>query len=105
MGPYDQKTIVKSIEVNHKSVSLATAGEFIGVNIKMEKYNYRALDCGFVLSDLKQDPVRDTLSFIAQVVVIQKSQLKNGYCGTLFVHTARVPCKFFKIRSKIDRRT
>ena len=61
---------------------------------------------GYVCSDSKNDPCKDTEMFVAQVIVLNHpGQIQNGYAPVLDCHTAHIACKFDKIRSKIDKRT
>ena len=52
---------VNSIEINHESVSTALAGDDIGFNIP--DVSAKDIRRGYVASDPKNDPAKDTLTF------------------------------------------
>lgn len=59
---------VKSIEINHKSVSSALAGDFIGFNVRDVPVEH--IRRGYVASDPKNDPAKDTSVFQAEVRIL-----------------------------------
>merc|ERR1712106_395745 len=61
---------------------------------------------GNVCGDSKNDPPKETVSFNAQVIVMEHpGQISNGYTPVLDCHTAHIACKFDNIYEKLDRRT
>ena len=103
-GPVGTTTEVKSVEMHHEQVEEASPGDNVGFNVK--NLSVKDLRRGFVASDSKNDPAKDTENFLAQVIVLNHpGQIQNGYAPVLDCHTAHIACKFSKIRSKIDKRT
>merc|ERR1712099_130166 len=61
---------------------------------------------GMVTSDSKQDPAKETKSFLAQVIVLNHpGEIHAGYQPVLDCHTSHVACKFAVLQQKIDRRS
>jgi len=103
-APTMVSTEVKSIEMHHEALLEATPGDNVGFNVK--SLSIKDIKRGNVCGDSKNDPPRETASFLAQVIVLNHpGQIGNGYCPVLDCHTAHIACKFAEIKSKIDRRT
>ncbi|CAK85070.1 unnamed protein product (macronuclear) [Paramecium tetraurelia] len=95
---------VKSIEMHHQDHPEAIPGDNVGFNVK--GVSVKDLQRGYVASDSKNDPAKESTSFNAQVIIINHpGQIQNGYCPVLDCHTAHVACKFDQIISKIDKRS
>jgi elongation factor 1-alpha len=61
---------------------------------------------GNVASHPSSDPAKETVSFIAQVLILKHpTQISTGYTPVIYCHTAQVACKFSKLIQKIDRRS
>ncbi|KAA6354362.1 MAG: hypothetical protein EZS28_050111 [Streblomastix strix] len=59
---------------------------------------------GFVCGDSKQDPLPETESLQAKVIVMQHlGQILNRCIPVNDCDTSRIACKFKEITSKIDR--
>jgi elongation factor 1-alpha len=102
-GPIGTTTEVKSVEMHHESVDEAVPGDNVGFNVK--GLSISDLKRGYVASDSKNDPARNTEMFVAQVIVLNHpGHIAPGYAPVLDCHTAHIACKFSKIRSKIDKR-
>jgi len=103
-GPVGTTTEVKSVEMHHEKVDQATPGDNVGFNVK--NLSVKDIKRGYVCSNSKDDPAKDTEMFVAQVIVLNHpGQIQNGYAPVLDCHTAHIACKFNKIRSKVDKRT
>jgi len=103
-GPVGTTTEVKSVEMHHEKVDSATPGDNVGFNVK--NLSVKDIKRGYVCSNSKDDPAKDTEMFVAQVIVLNHpGQIQNGYAPVLDCHTAHIACKFNKIRSKVDKRT
>ncbi len=61
---------------------------------------------GYVCSNDKEDPAKETENFLAQVIVLNHpNQINAGYSPVLDCHTTHTACKFEALTAKIDRRT
>jgi len=102
-GPVGKTTDIKSVEMHHESVPEAFPGDNVGFNVK--GLSVKDLRRGYVASDAKNDPARNTASFDAQVIVMNHKNISPGYAPVIDCHTAHVACKWAVIHNKIDRRT
>lgn len=103
-APVDKVTEVKSVEMHHEALKEALPGDNVGFNVK--NIAVKELRRGYVTGDTKNDPPKETLSFNAQIIVLNHpGEIKNGYAPVLDCHTAHIACKFEEIKEKIDRRT
>jgi len=101
--PCDGK--IFTVEMHHKSIAQATAGDNCGFNIRgLRKENMpRAGD----VMVLKSDPsINRVKSFTAQVRVLDHpGELKVGYCPIAFVRTGHSAVKMVKINWKVGKET
>merc|ERR1711894_304852 len=103
-GPMNTTTEVKSVAMHHEQVEEALPGDNVGFNVK--NLSVKDIKRGYVCSDSKNDPAKDTENFTAQVIVLnQPGEIRNGYAPVLDCHTAHIACKFNKIKAKVDKRT
>merc|ERR1712070_641647 len=103
-APSGVTTEVKSVEMHHESMPQAVPGDNVGFNIK--NVSVKEIRRGNVASDSKNDPAKESVSFDAQVIVMEHpGQISNGYTPVLDCHTAHIACKFKEITEKLDRRT
>ncbi len=103
-APMNITTECKSVEMHKEQLHEAENGNIVGFNVK--NLSVKDIKRGYVASDSKNDPAKDTENFLAQVIVLNHpSKIYNGYTPVLDCHTAHIACKFELIESKIDRRT
>jgi elongation factor 1-alpha len=96
---------VFSVEMHHKSVPQATAGDNVGLNIKgLKKENMpRTGDIMILKSD---KTLNKTKNFTAQVQIMEHpGELKVGYSPIAFVRTARSSVRMSKINWKVGKET
>merc|ERR1712121_394876 len=97
-------TEVKSVEMHHESIAEANPGDNVGFNVK--NVSIQDIKRGNVASDSKNDPAKESKSFVAQVIVLNHpGEIHANYQPVLDCHTAHVACKFEELREKIDRRS
>merc|ERR1711860_182106 len=103
-SPAAVTTEVKSVEMHHTTVEEAVPGDNVGFNVK--NVSIKDIKRGMVTSDSKQDPAKESKSFLAQVIVLNHpGEIHAGYQPVLDCHTAHVACKFAVLQQKIDRRS
>lgn len=103
-APSGVTTEVKSVERHHEALPEAIPGDNVGFNVK--NVAVKDLRRGYVCSDTKNDPARETASFNAQVIIMNHpGQIGAGYSPVLDCHTAHIACKFEQLVAKVDRRT
>jgi elongation factor 1-alpha len=103
-APMNVTTECKSVEMHHEQLAEAEPGDNVGFNVK--NLSVKDLRRGFVASDSKNDPAKDTENFLAQVIVLNHpGQIQKGYAPVLDCHTSHIACRFDVLESKIDRRT
>jgi elongation factor 1-alpha len=96
---------VFTVEMHHKSVEKATAGDNVGLNIKgLPKDNMPRV--GDVMIKKTDNSIGITKSFTAQVQVMNHpGELKVGYTPIAFVRTGRSAVKLTEIQWKIGKDT
>jgi len=67
-APSALQSEVKSVEMHHEAIPEALPGDNVGFNVK--SLSVKELKRGFVGSDSKNDPARETNHFTAQVIII-----------------------------------
>jgi len=103
-SPSNITTEVKSVEMHHESIPEAMPGDNVGFNVK--NVSIQEIKRGNVTSDSKNDPAKESKSFVAQVIVLNHpGEIHANYQPVLDCHTAHVACKFEKLNQKIDRRS
>merc|ERR550539_1200790 len=103
-GPVGLTTEVKSVEMHHESLPEAVPGDNVGFNIK--NVAVKEIKRGFVASDSKSDPAKETVNFEAQVIIMNHpGKISAGSTPVLDCHTAHIACKFTEIKLKIDKRS
>jgi elongation factor 1-alpha len=94
----------KSVEMHHEQLTEAIPGDNVGFQVK--NISVKEIKRGYVTSNEKDDPAKETVDFVAQVIVLNHpNQINAGYSPVLDCHTSHTACKFEALVSKIDRRT
>jgi elongation factor 1-alpha len=103
-APAGLTTECKTVEMHHTQMEEAIPGDNVGFNVK--NVGVKDVRRGYVVGDSKNDPPKETISFKAQVIVLNHpNKIQAGYCPVLDCHTSHIACKFEKLLSRIDRRT
>merc|ERR1712198_815650 len=103
-APSAVTTEVKSVEMHHETLEEAVPGDNVGFNVK--NVSIKDIRRGMVASDSKNDPAKESKTFLAQVIILNHpGEIRAGYQPVLDCHTAHVACKFAELEQKIDRRS
>jgi len=103
-APQGLTTDCKSVEMHHESLTEANPGDNVGFNVK--NVSVKEIRRGNVASNAKDDPAKETISFDAQLIVMEHpGEIKERYAPVLDCHTAHIACKFDKLLTKNDRRS
>jgi elongation factor 1-alpha len=96
---------VFTVEMHHKSVEQAQAGDNVGMNIKgLSKTNMPRV--GDVMILKKDNTLGRAKSFTVQVQIMSHpGELKVGYCPIGFVRTGRSACRMSAINWKVGKET
>lgn len=116
-APAELTTEVKSVKKHHESIAEAYPGDQIGFNVKNLEVsdftggvNGKSTTCGFVASNIKDNPARECESFEANIILRKRAEniahnypneIKIGSEFIIHIHTASVSCKISEIISKI----
>ncbi len=93
---------VFSIEMHHRTVDVACAGDNVGINVKNLSTKVNKGDVVMLESERRNPIAR----FTAQVVVQDHpGQLKPGFCPIIFVRTGRAAYRMAEIKWKIGKST
>merc|ERR1711977_53559 len=68
-APTGLETEVKSVEMHHESMPEATPGDNVGFNVK--NVSVKEIRRGNVASDSKNDPAKEAVDFMAQVIIME----------------------------------
>merc|ERR1719428_1403742 len=103
-APAAVTTEVKSVEMHHQQLPEGVPGDNVGFNVK--NVSVKDIRRGNVCSDSKNDPAKESLTFDAQVIVLNHpGEIQKGYTPVLDCHTAHIACRFNEMKEKIDRRS
>ena len=103
-APVNVTTEVKSVEMHREALSEALPGDSVGFSVK--NVSVKAVHCGSVAGDSKNDPPMEGAGFTAQVIVLNHpGQISAGYAPVPDCHTAHIACKFAELKGKMDRRS
>ena len=92
-APAAVTTEVKSVEMHHETLTEGLPGDNVGFNVK--NVSVKDIRRGNVCSDSKNDPAKESASFLAQVIILNHpGQISAGYAPVLDCHTAHIACKF-----------
>jgi elongation factor 1-alpha len=96
---------VFSLEMHHKKVPQAEAGDNVGMNIKgLSKVNMPHV--GDIMILKKDETIKTCKRFTAQVQVLtHPGELKIGYSPIAFVRTARSAVKMVQLKWKVGKET
>jgi elongation factor 1-alpha len=96
---------VFTVEMHHKSVESAIAGDNVGLNIKgLVKTNMPRV--GDVMILKKDTSINRVKNFTVQVQILNHpGELKKGYCPIAFVRTGRSAVRMTAINWKISKET
>jgi elongation factor 1-alpha len=67
-GPASISTEVKSVEMHHEQAEKAVPGDNVGFNVK--KFSVKDIKRGYVCSDSKNNPAKNTKIFLGQVIAL-----------------------------------
>lgn len=96
---------VLSIEMRHEKLELAKPGDNVNMVVDVPMKDLRR---GMVGSAADDNPARECLSFLAQVIVLslpRAGEIRAGFVLMVDCHTAKVPCVFEELLQRTDRRT
>jgi elongation factor 1-alpha len=103
-APSPHSSEVKSVEMHHEQMDVATPGDNVGFNVK--GLSIKDIKRGMVAGDIKNDPPMKAGSFNAQVIVLDHpNKIMAGYTPVVDCHTSHIACKFNKLLQSIDKRT
>jgi len=103
-APVMLTTEVKSVEMHHEAMEVASPGDNVGFNVK--NISLKQIRRGMVAGDAKKDPPQKTKNFNAQVIVLDHpNKIMAGYTPVLDCHTAHVACRFDKLLVLMNKRT
>merc|ERR1712233_273128 len=103
-APSNVTTEVKSVEMHHTQLAEGVPGDNVGFNVK--NVSVKDIRRGNVCSDSKNAPAKESLTFDAQVIVLNHpGEIQKGYTPVLDCHTAHIACRFDELKEKIDRRS
>merc|ERR1712127_51261 len=96
---------VFTVEMHHKNVAFATAGDNVGMNVKgLDKLNMPKV--GDIMIHKADNSLKSCKTFTAQVQILDHpGKLNPGYTPLAFIRTGRAPYRIVKIDWKIGKTT
>lgn len=95
-------SVVETIQMHGKPLKEAIAGDVVGLTFT--GVDVAELDRASVVGDAK-DPPRRCAQFVARIVVLRSSTIREGFTPLMACHTATFPCRFAKLLLKTDIKT
>lgn len=102
-APSNKTTVVKNVEIHHSACDRASAGQI--VTFTVSGVSEEDIKRGSLVGDSNNNPPRCVKSFIAEMAIVNYAgEIRGGYTCYLFIHTAKIACKFVEIEEKLDNR-
>ena len=93
----------KSVEMHHESLPEAKPGDNVGFNVR--GLAVKDIRRGYVASDAKNVPAKETDTFNAQVIIMSHpGEIRAGYTPVLDCHTSHVACKFGELMENVEKK-
>ena len=103
IAPHGLRAEVVSLEMHNQAIEEANAGDKIGLNLG-RNIPFQDIKRGYVASDPKNDPAKETSMFVAQMVVLNHpGKIHPGYTPVIDCHTSHIACRFQKLISIIEK--
>jgi elongation factor 1-alpha len=97
--PSNIVTECKIVEMHYENLDEGNSGDIVGFNIR--GVGIKDLRRGFVVGDAKNNPPKEAVSFISEIIVLNHpNTIKAGYTPVVDCHTCHIACKFDKLISK-----
>lgn len=93
----------KSVEMHHEWLPEAKPGDNVGFNVR--GLAVKDIRRGYVASDAKNVPAKETDTFNAQVIIMSHpGEIRAGYTPVLDCHTSHVACKFGELMENVEKK-
>ncbi|NHI93141.1 MAG: translation elongation factor EF-1 subunit alpha [Candidatus Lokiarchaeota archaeon] len=101
--PSGKETECRSIEMHHKQMQKAEAGDNIGFNIRA--LAVKDIKRGDMVGLTKEKPTVAEEMTAQLIIIFHPTAVTAGYTPVIHAHTAQVACTFMEIVSKFDPKT
>jgi len=89
--------------MHHESLPEAKPGDNVGFNVR--GLTVKDIRRGYVASDAKNVPAKETDTFNAQVIIMSHpGEIRAGYTPVLDCHTSHVACKFGELMENVEKK-